>query len=186
MESEIIKKLGPLAALAGTWQGEKGLDVAPSPERKTESTKYREVINFVPFGPVNNHEQELYGLRYSTTAFRLGEADAFHEELGYWLWDAKNEQVLRCFMVPRGVTILAGGTAKAQAKSFTLSAKVGSDTYGICSNKFLNKEFKTIAYKLTVTINGGNSFTYQEDTVLKIKGQKKNFHHTDKNTLMRS
>ena len=185
MESEIIKKLGPLAALAGTWEGIKGLDVAPSDDRKTENTKFREVMAFVPMGPVNNHEQELYGLRYATTAFRLGEVDAFHEELGYWLWDAKNEQVMRCFMVPRGVTVIAGGTVKAKAKSFKLSAQVGSETYGICSNKFLDKEFKTVEYKLSITVHSEKSFSYKEDTVLKIKGQKKLFHHTDKNTLSR-
>jgi hypothetical protein len=41
--------------------------------------------------------------------WRLGETDPFHEELGYWLWDADAGQVLRCFMVPRGVTVIAGG-----------------------------------------------------------------------------
>jgi len=185
VESEIIKKLGPLAALAGTWEGEKGIDIAPSHDRKTETTKFREVMNFVPMGPVNNHEQELYGLRYQTNAFRVGEADAFHEELGYWLWDAKSEQIMRCFLVPRGITVLAGGTANVQARQFKLSAKVGSETYGICSSKFLDVEFKTVAFDLSITIHSDTSFTYEEDSVLKIKGQEKLFHHTDKNTLTR-
>ncbi len=183
MSLEIIKKLGPLAALAGTWEGEKGIDVAPSPLKKIETTKYRELITFVPMGPINNHEQELYGLRYSTTAFKVGAVDAFHEELGYWLWDAKDEQVIRCFMVPRGVTILAGGTVKSDAKEFRLSAKVGSEIYGICCNKFLNREFKTVEYKLKVSIHDEKSFSYEEDTILKINGQSDLFHHTDKNTL---
>jgi hypothetical protein len=38
---------------------------------------------FKPFVPVNNHEQQLYGLRYATMAWRLGEDAAFHEDAGY-------------------------------------------------------------------------------------------------------
>lgn len=185
MNPDILSKLGPLAQLAGIWEGDKGDDTAPSDDRGTESTKYRERMEFDPFGPVNNHEQELYGLRYRTTAFRIGEADAFHEELGYWLWDAKDKQVLRCFMVPRGVTILAGGTADPKAKRFELSAKVGSSTYGICSNLFLDREFKTVAYTLKLEFPDGRTVRYEEDTQLQIKGQPSIFHHTDKNTLRR-
>lgn len=185
MSEEIIKNLGPLAALAGTWEGEKGDDTAPSDDRGTETNKFRERMTFVPFGPVKNHEQVLYGLRYSTTAWRLGEESPFHEELGYWLWDAKEKQVMRCFIVPRGVTVIAGGTVQPDAKSFELSADVGSETYGICSNKFLDKEFKTVIYELNVTIHDDQSFSYEEDTQLKIKNQADLFHHIDKNTLRR-
>ncbi|MDE3243720.1 MAG: FABP family protein, partial [Nitrospirota bacterium] len=95
------KELGPLAALAGIWEGQKGDDTAPSDDRGTEQNKYRERITFEPIGSVNNHEQTLYGLRYATTAWRIGEETPFHEEVGYWLWDPKEKQVLRCFIVPR-------------------------------------------------------------------------------------
>ena len=40
MTDEIIKNLGPLAPLAGIWEGEKGDDVAPSDDRGTETNKY--------------------------------------------------------------------------------------------------------------------------------------------------
>jgi hypothetical protein len=80
MSDDIVSKLGPLAALAGTWEGEGGADVAPSDDRGTETNAYRERLVLSPFGPVDNHEQKLWGLRYATTAWRLGEADAFHEE----------------------------------------------------------------------------------------------------------
>ena len=185
MTDDIIKNLGPLAPLAGTWEGEKGDDTAPSDDRGTETNKFREQIKFVPFRPENNHEQVLYGLRYSTTAWRLGEESPFHEELGYWLWDSKEKQVLRCFIVPRGITVLAGGTVEEDAKSFELSADVGSVTYGICSNQFLDREFKTVRYELKVTIHNDGSFSYEEDTQLKIKNQADLFHHIDKNTLKR-
>ena len=185
MTQELLAKLGPLANLAGIWEGDKGIDTAPSDDRGTEKNPFRERITFVPFGPTKNHEQELYGLRYTTTAWPIGQEAPFHEELGYWLWDAKEKQVMRCFMVPRGVTVIAGGTAEANAKTFNMIAEVGSDTYGICSNKFLDREFKTVRYELKITIHDQHSFTYEEDTKLKIKGQKDLFHHTDANTLKR-
>jgi hypothetical protein len=180
-----LQMLGPLAALVGIWEGEKGDDIAPAdPDRvQTANSKYRERIVFEPTGRVDNHQQKLYGLRYSTKAWRIGEQDPFHEELGYWLWDAANQQVLRCFMVPRGVTVIAGGTVGANAKRFDLAAEVGSQTYGICSNKFLDQEFKTVRYELKVTINDDGSWSYHEDTVLQIKGRAELFHHTDENTL---
>ncbi|MBL7714297.1 MAG: FABP family protein [Bdellovibrionales bacterium] len=182
---EIIQELGPLAALAGTWEGSKGEDVAPSDDRGTEENAFNERLTFEPFGPVNNHEQTLWGLRYQTTAWRKGEKDPFHEETGYWLWDPKEKQVLRSFMIPRGVTVLAGGTVEPKAKEFQLAADAGSDTYGICSNKFLDREFKTVRYELKVTIHGDDEFSYEEDTQLKMKGRKDLFHHTDRNRLKR-
>lgn len=185
MTQEIIKNLGPLAPLAGIWEGDKGDDTAPADDRGTEKNRFRERITFVPLGPTQNHEQILYGLRYATTAWRLGETDPFHEELGYWLWDAQAKQVLRCFLVPRGVSVIAGGTAEASARSFELSAKAGSETYGICSNRFLDREFKTVRYVLKIKILGADQWSYEEDSQLKIKGQKKIFHHVDKNILSR-
>jgi hypothetical protein len=176
-------ELGPLAVLVGVWEGDRGKDISPSAERTIMETPYRERMVFEETGQVDNHEQTLFGLRYRTTACRLGEDDPFHEELGYWLWDAREEQVLRCFMVPRGVTIIAGGTAKADALSFRLAADVGSETYGICSNRFLHREFKTVRYELSLEVRADGSIAYEEDTQLRIKGQGEIFHHKDSNTL---
>lgn len=64
-------------------------------------------------------------------------------------------------------------------------AEAGVDTYGICSNRFMDKEFKTVRYELTVTIHDKNRFHYQEDTQLRMPGRPDLFHHTDENTLMR-
>lgn len=181
-----FENLGPLAPLVGIWEGDKGDDVSPDDDRvSVERNHYRERMRFEYIGVVNNHEQTLYGLRYATTAFRVGHPDAFHEELGYWLWDAKDKQVMRCFMVPRGVTVIAGGNCEPAAKTIKMSASRGSSTYGICSNVFLDREFQTVKYDLTLTFHDDNSFSYEEDTQLKIKGQDKIFHHTDKNRLVR-
>ncbi len=88
MNADILPDLGPLAPLAGVWEGDAGVDVAPGPSGPVE-TRYHEHLTFEPCGPVVNGPQVLYGLRYSTTAWPLGEASPFHEETGYWLWDAQ-------------------------------------------------------------------------------------------------
>lgn len=176
---------GPLAFLAGVWEGTSGDDIAPSDDRGTENNKYREKLILEPIGAVNNHEQKLFGLRYSTMAWRMGEQDPFHEENGYWLWDGDQKQVMRCFIVPRGVSVIAGGQAEPDATEFTMVADLGSPTFGICSNPFLDKEFKTVRYELKVIIHDETSFSYEEDTQIMIKGQPKVFHHTDKHNLKR-
>jgi len=181
-DEDIVKNMGPLAPLVGVWEGDQGVDVSPSREGEAE-TKFRERITFTPIGPVVNGPQVLYGLKYTTVAWPLGEDNPFHEEVGYWMWDPEDKQVMRCFMVPRVVTINAGGASEPDAKSFSLSAKVGSDTYGILSNPFLDKAFKTTGYECEVTISGDGSFSYSEDTQLRIHGADELFHHTDKNTL---
>ncbi len=181
------EELGPLAGLVGIWEGEKGTDTAPDDDRVSkEINKFRERMTFEPTGLVENHEQKLYGLRYATTAWRVGADEPFHEEAGYWLWDAEAKQVLRCFIVPRGVTVTAGGTVEPGASSFELAAEVGSETYGICSNRFLDREFKTIRYELKFERRDANTIHYWEDTVMQVKGLDELFHHTDENTLTRS
>ncbi len=182
-EPELIRNLGPLGPLAGTWEGDQGIDMAPSKEHGQKETPFREQIIFEPFGPVVNGIQTLYALRYRTTAWPLGEENPFHEEVGYWLWDATEKQVLRCFIVPRGIAVEAGGSAESDAKTFTMIAEVGTETYGILSNRYLDTHAKTVRYDLTVTIHDDGSFSYTEDTQLQIQGLTDIFHHTDKNTL---
>ena len=180
-----VRELGPLAPLVGVWEGDKGHDISPSEDRGTGDNKFRERIVFEEIGDVDNHEQLLYGLRYQTTVWPIGKEDPFHEEVGYWLWDAKEKQAMKCFIVPRGVNVIAGGTVEPDSRSFDLAAEAGSDTYGICSNKFLIKEFKTTKYELNITIHDENSFSYKENTIIKMKGRDELFNHTDENTLRR-
>ena len=181
-DSEILTHLGPLAPLAGIWESDKGMDVSPSQTGPVE-TPFRERITFEPLGPVKNGPQVLYGLRYATTAWPQGTDAPFHEEVGYWLWDYTANQVMRCFIVPRGITVNAGGHVQPDARGFELTAEVGSETYGITSNPFLDQAFKTMRYELTVTIKTDTLFSYAEDTQLRIHGEDDIFHHTDQNTL---
>ena len=179
---------GPLAFLIGKWEsvGHTGENQAPDPDRNTENTKFKQEMLFEPIGDVNNHEQQLYALRYSTKAWEEGDdEDPFHEEVGYWIWDADNKQVLKSFIVPRGIAVNAGGTAEADANVFEMHADVGSETYGLCSNLFLDKEFKSLSYDLKIEKLDENTFSYDEDTQIKMKGREEIFHHTEKNTLKR-
>jgi hypothetical protein len=184
LDPELAANLGPLVHLVGTWEGDAGKDIAPQGGQPDE-TAFRERMSFDPLGPVQNREQLLWGLDYRTMAWPLGAEDAFHREVGYWLWDPSARHLMRCFMVPRGVTLIAGATCEPDARQFTLTAEAGSPTFGILSNPYLDATGKTIKYELTVTIHDDGSFHYAEDTVLQLAGRPAPFHHTDENTLRR-
>ncbi|MGH7782194.1 MAG: heme-binding beta-barrel domain-containing protein [Candidatus Binataceae bacterium] len=188
--------LGPLAGLIGVWEGIGGTDISPGvPDRMmTETEKsYRErwVLELVS-PAVENHDQKLRQLTCVTNAWRGSSSTAgkkggepFHGQLGYMIWDAATKQVLASFAVPRGIVINAGGTAEPDATSFELAAEAGSETYGICQNPYLVENFKVVRYVLKLKLNDdGNSFDYQQDTQLQIKGRDL-LHHTDANHLKR-
>lgn len=180
----MMRELGPLAPLAGSWEGEAGIDIAPA-EHGSAETRYREHCSFEPLGPVTNGPQVLYGLRYHMTAWPLGEDEPFHEELGYWLWDGARGEVMRCFIVPRGVNVLAGGKAKSGDRQLKLHADLGSGDFGICANPFLNEAFRCQRYTLSLAIESDDCFSYEEDTELVIPGRDSIFHHADSNRLTR-
>jgi len=178
-------ELGPLEGLAGEWEGDEGLDEAyANLEGRVVETPFRERTTFSPFGPVENGRQVLYGLDYRTAAWRDDEVDPFHTEVGYWLWDAADGQVMRCFMIPRGSAVLAGGPASANDASFVLKAEVGSEVYGILSNRFLAEAARAVRYEATVTVGDG-TYSYAEQTEIEHKRLDKILIHTDRNTLHR-
>jgi hypothetical protein len=177
---------GPLSGLIGEWEAEGGLDTAFSHSRgEVLGTPYLERVTFKPFGPVDNGSQSLYGLDYKTAMWRDDEENPFHTEVGYWLWDAATGEVLRGFVVPRGITVLAGGTAAADATSFTLTATPGDPNYNIGENKYLSANASTIGYTVDITIIDENSWSYSENTTLRMKEFPEPFAHTDHNTLHR-
>ncbi len=175
---------GPLASLIGAWEGAEGLDVSfHNATGRVGETKYRERATFEPFGPVDNGAQHLWGLDYRMSAWRIGEENPFHTEIGYWLWDADAGHVYRCFMVPRGVNVLAGAKCKPGDASFFLEATVGHEVHGISSNPYLASKARTTKYTCKVEING-DTFSYDSCTtyVHHLGGE---IAHTDRNTLRR-
>jgi hypothetical protein len=175
---------GPLARLAGIWEGEKGGDVAYSNEKgEIALTPYREHTEFKPFGPVENGVQSLYGLDYRMAAWRGTEENPFHTEVGYWLWDATDGQVMRCFLIPRGSALIAGGPVDPAATTFTLNSEVGSETYGILSNQFLAAQARCVRYEVTIDLSEDGVFTYEETSVIEHGKVADLVVHTDGNTL---
>lgn len=112
--------------------------------------------------------------------------DPFHDEVGYMLWDKTNGQVMRCFAVPRGLAILAGGSAGPRDKSLTFKAEPGSNHYGLVQNKYLLERAASTAFDSTFVFNDDGTFSYTSDLVLKLAATGAEMHHTDRNTLHRT
>jgi hypothetical protein len=179
-----LASLGPLAPMAGIWESQRGVDVAPKASGP-RTQAFVERIELQPVDPGNNGPQLLYGLRYHTRMTKPGEVGTYHDQVGYWLWEPATEMVMHSLTIPRGQTVLAAGKASADARTFTLSAERGETAYGICSNPYLEENFRTDRFVITVTIHDDDTWSYDEDTVMTIKGESEPFHHRDNNRLHR-
>ena len=179
-----LNNLGPLTGMAGVWQGTRGLDVNPKPEGPRKQA-FVERIELQPIDPQTNGPQLLYGLRYHTHIVKPGEVETYHDQIGYWLWEPATGNLVQTLTIPRGQVAMAFGQAAADAKVFEVSAKRGVQTNGICSIPFLEYAFQTVEYRIKVTINANGTWSYDEDTLLMVRGQAEPFHHTDRNTLTR-
>lgn len=172
---------GPLAKMVGVWQGDKGMDVAPEPDG-TEQSPYYESLTLTAAGSVTNAEQQtLAVVRYHQVVKRKSNGEVFHDEVGYWMWDANAQLVMHSLAIPRAVTLLAGGSATADAVEFTVKAKQGSE-WGIAQSPFMAANATTTAFEQTIKLTD-TSLEYHESTMLDIYG--KSFDHTDANVLQR-
>jgi hypothetical protein len=94
--------------------------------------------------------------------------------------------VLRGFVVPRGITILAGGFTEADARRFTMTAAlVGDDQYRVAEGQYLGQRASTTRYEVTVTLHDDDTWSYAERSMLRMKELPEPFGHTDRNTLHR-
>jgi hypothetical protein len=183
-DADTLANLGPLARIAGTWEGVRGADEHPVAEGTGYDT-YLERYELEPIDRQTNGPQLLYGLRYHTHIVKPGEVETFHDQVGYWLFEPATETVTFTLSIPRGQVLLAGGHATADATEFELVAAVGSEVYGICSNPFLDQAFRTLSYRIHVTVHDDASWSYEEEGVLQIPGRDHVAHHIDRNTLTR-
>lgn len=181
---DTLRNLGPLAAMAGVWVGEHGVDVNPKADGP-ETDPFIERYELQPIDAQTNGPQLLYGLRYHTRIVEPGKVETFHDQVGYWLWEPATGALLLTLAIPRGQVAMYSGHAAADAKSFRLEAVRGSLTNGIISGPFLEHAFRTESCTMSVTINGDGTWSYEHDTVLIVRGQAEPFHHTDRNTLRR-
>lgn len=182
------QKLGPLTPLVGEWEGDVGIDLSyHNKDDQTSETGYFERAWFKPIPIVENGEQAMQGLSYEMTAWRHGEEamDPFHDETGYLLWDQAHGEAIRCFAVPRGLAILAGGDAEPHDRTLTFKATPGIEAYGLCQNKYLLERARAMAFESVFTFNDDGTFSYTSDLVLKLTATGEEMHHTDRNTLHR-
>lgn len=175
---------GPLNSLIGVWKGNKGMDVSPE-KVGVENSPFYETITFVGAGDLTNaEEQKIAMVRYHIIVNRKSNDEVFHDQVGYWLWDAKTKVIINSFTIPRGVCVLAGGKFKKSSTKNSISldvkAKLNNKSWGILQSPFMSKKASTLEFKQTMTIRG-KKLEYSETTVLQIYGRK--FNHTDKNTL---
>lgn len=177
-----LANLGPLTAMAGVWEGKRGLDVNPKAEGP-EKDPYIEHIELQPIDAQTNGPQLFYGLRYHTRIVQPNEVETFHDQVGYWLWEPATGNILFTISIPRGQTLMATGNAPADAKEFTVKAVRGSLTNGIVSNPFIEQNFTTESYTIKVKINDDGTWSYEQDTVMIIPNYPEPFHHTDRNRL---
>ena len=175
---------GPLMGLVGSWRGDQGLDVAPEP-KGTEETPYYETLECVAAGDVENYEeQKLAIVRYHQVVSRKRNDTVFHDQVGYWLWDANAQTVIQTLTIPRGVCVTAGGTATGQGPIvLEVRAALGDKDWPIAQSPFMRDHASTLAFQHQVTIDG-DRLRYAETTTLKIYDQK-HFAHTDANELVR-
>lgn len=152
-----LANLGPLRRLAGTWQANKGIDINPKaegPERRT----FIEHIRMDPIDPQANGPQLFYGLRYHIHINTPEEDITFHDQVGYWLWEAATGLILQTLAIPRGQVLLASGQAQPDDKKISVTAKRGDTAYGICSTDFRNKRSAptvTVATSPSATMAAG-------------------------------
>ncbi len=184
VDPDTLANLGPLRRLAGVWESGNGVDLNPKadgPERR----QYIERIDMQPIDPQANGPQLLYGLRYHVHINTPEEAITFHDQVGYWLWEAATGLVMQSLTIPRGQTVLASGFAKPGDTRLVVTAARDKTNYWICSTDFLEYAFRTDSYRLEITFNHDGSWSYVSDTMLKVRGRDELFTHRDVNTLIK-
>ena len=182
LDIDTLNNLGPLRAMAGIWQGQRGMDVKPKAEGPKKQA-FTERIELQPIDPQTNGPQLLYGLRYHTHITKPDQVKTYHEQVGYWLWEPATGSIIHTLTIPRGMVVMASGKAHADAKEFEVTATHLDPHFGIRSSPFLDYAFKTVDFRIKVQINDDGTWGYDEDTVLMIQGQTEPFHHTDRNLL---
>jgi hypothetical protein len=177
-----LANLGPLRPMAGVWEGAKGADEHPVADGVGHDT-FVEHYELQPIDCQTNGPQLFFGLRYHTHILNPKQAATFHDQVGYWLWEPLANVVTLTLGIPRGQVLLASGPAGPEATDFEVTATRGSVVDGILSNPFLDRAFRTISYRMHVTVHDDGTWSYEEEGVLEIPGVDEPFSHIDRNTL---
>src|SRR5262249_40629979 len=82
--------------------------------------------------------------------------------------------------------VLAGGTAKPDDTRISVEARRGDTRFGICSTTFLEAAFRTDYYRIDITFNDDDSWSYVTRTDLAGRGTTPAFDHPRTKTPRRS
>jgi hypothetical protein len=180
-----VVNYGPLAMLVGEWYGDRGMDIAPEPD-DVEKSPYYETITFEEAGDVTNAEQQVLAIvRYHQVVSRKSNDKVFHDQIGYWMWDAATNTVMQSLVIPRAVAVVSTGTASEHNGEVTLSVKTVNEdgVNAIAESVFMGQKARTTAFSLEMKVSK-DQLSYNQSTMLDIYG-KKQFDHTDRNKLTR-
>jgi len=177
---------GPLQILIGTWHGHRGFDVAPDPDG-TEKNSYRERLTINPVRNLSNAEkQKLIAVQYHQLIHRVNDNRQIHDQCGYWIWDEAAKTIIHSFSLPRGLTVIAGGTLainENKCHTFSVESDATEGEWRIQQSPFLQSNALTRHFKQTLTVKG-SELNYQQTTTIDIYNSQ--FEHTDENTLIRA
>ena len=177
---------GPLAGLIGVWQGDSGTDVAPEPDGE-ETSPFFETITFSTVDDVvtNAEAQDLVAVHYHQIVSRKSTGIVFHNETGYWMWDAAAATVMHALVIPRAVGVLAGGAYNGETDDegrvvLEVAARLGDPDWGVVQSPFMRDHARTTEFRQRLAVGGGR-LSYAETTIVEIYG--KTFEHTDESVL---
>lgn len=185
-DPDTLANLGPLAPMAGVWFGS-GNDQHPEDpaEQPTGRNVYEERYELQPIDFQTNGPQLYYGLRYHTRLVKPGEVAMFHEQVGFWLWEPATSTVVFTLAIPRAQVALCSGQCAPDATSFEVRAERGSVNFGICTAPFLDANFTTLDFRMTVRVNEDGTWSYDQNSRLQLPDRSEVFDHVDSNTLHR-
>lgn len=175
---------GPLAQLVGNWETMEGagVDVAPAKIGSEQGagslavSPFFETMTFEAVADAQNaSDQYLVALYYKQEVFRKSDGSKFHDQRGYFIYDAKNQMVYNSFCIPRTTCVTAEGVA---GKTMTLMAPA----QGIAEGSYMTGKASTTGFSMNIKIEE-NKLTYSQNTMLDIYGQPMS--HTDSSTLIR-
>lgn len=176
---------GPLSGFVGVWTGDQGMDVSPEPDEDEHSAYYERLV-FEPAGDVDNADsQELVMLRYNQVVMRKRNDEVFHNEAGFLSWDAERELVMQSFAIPRGLSLVAGGSAEMTDGVVVINVEAAADhsQWGISQAPFLAEKARTSRFVRSYQLDG-DTLSYEQTTSLDIYGR--DVAHTDRNVLQRA
>ena len=171
--------LGPLT-MAGIWRGTR----APQTTQGRWPCKqaYIERIELQPIDPQSNGPQ-LFTVCSITSVTKPDDVETYHSQVGYWLLEPATGMI----------DALADHSARADGAGHRHEAAANDREFELVTKR-LHRErhllkpvpehaFRTDEFRIRVKISDNGTWTYKQDTMLKIRGQDELFHHTDRNTL---